>query len=90
MKLTMLIISVVACLLFVTSVYGFGGGKGYVSGTFWAADLDRNEQLSRNEAKAVYNLAEEQIFIHYDKNNNGSINFIEFAEFMQQSPWTDE
>ena len=84
---TTILLSLILCSL---SVYGFGGGKGYVSGNFWAADLDRNEQLSREEAKAVYNLAEDLIFNYYDKNNNGSINFIEFAEFMQQSPWTDE
>ena len=71
------------------SAYGFGG-KGYVSGNFWAADLDRNEQLNRDEAKAVYNLAQDDIFNRYDKNNNERINFTEFSEFMQQSPWSDK
>ncbi len=72
------------------TVYGYGGGKGFVSGSFWAADLDRNEQLSREEAKAVFNLAEEDVFSRYDKNASGTINFIEFAEFMQQSPWSNQ
>jgi len=70
------------------SAQGFGGGKGYVSGNFWGADLDRNEQLSLDEAKAVYNLADKEIFDRYDQSGNGSINFTEFSEFMQQSPWT--
>lgn len=83
--------SVSIILLFFCAVAAQGfGGKGFVSGTFWAADLDRNEQLSRDEARVVYNLSEEDVFSKYDKNANGSINFIEFAEFMQQSPWTDK
>ncbi len=75
-------------ILFSVTGYGLGGGKDFVSGTFWAADLDRNEQLSRDEAKSVYNLAEDEIFERFDKNHNGTINFTEFAEFMQQAPWT--
>ncbi|MEJ2116340.1 MAG: hypothetical protein P8X88_10000 [Gammaproteobacteria bacterium] len=61
------------------SALGFGGGKGNVSGNFWGADLDRNEQLNTDEAKAVYNLADKEVFDHYDKNKNGSINFTEYS-----------
>ena len=78
---------IIMILLPVMSAQGFGGGKGYVSGNFWGADLDRNEQLSHDEAKAVYNLADKEVFDRYDQNGNGSINFTEFSEFMQQSPW---
>lgn len=67
-----------------------GGGRSYEDGMFWGADLDRNERLDRDEAKAVYNLAEDEIFTRYDKNGNGSINRPEFMEFIQQSPWTDK
>lgn len=81
---TVIIISI---LLSAMSVQGFGGGKGYVTGNFWGADLDRNEQLSLDEAKLVYNLADKEVFDRYDLNENGSINFTEFSEFMQQSPW---
>jgi len=67
-----------------------GGGRSYEDGMFWGADLDRNERLDRDEAKAVYNLAEDEIFTRYDENGNGSINRPEFMEFIQQSPWTDK
>lgn len=67
-----------------------GGGRSFEDGMFWGADLDRNERLDRDEAKAVYNLAEEEIFNRYDENRNGSINRPEFMEFIQQSPWTDK
>ncbi len=82
-----LIVVILMILLPAMSVLGFGGGKGNVSGNFWGADLDRNEQLNIDEAKAVYNLADKEVFDRYDKNKNGSINFTEFSEFMQQSPW---
>ncbi len=82
-----LIAVMIMILLPAMSAQGFGGGKGNVSGNFWGADLDRNEQLSFDEAKAVYNLADKEVFDRYDQNNNGSINFTEFSEFMQQTPW---
>jgi len=88
MKTYYSLITVILILLPAISVQGFGGGKGYVSGNFWGADLDRNERLDRDEAKVVYNLADEEIYERYDQNGNGSINFTEFSEFMQQSPWT--
>jgi len=87
MKTYYSLITVILILLPAISVQGFGGGKGYVSGNFWGADLDRNEQLSHGEAKAVYNLADKEVFDRYDQNGNGSINFTEFSYFMQQSPW---
>ena len=67
-----------------------GGGKSFEDGLFWGADLDRNERLDRDEAKAVYNLADNEIFDRYDENKNGTINRIEFLEFIQQAPWTDK
>ena len=74
----------------VADVGGGGGGRSFEDGLFWSADLDRNERLDRDEAKAVYNLAEDEIFTRYDENGNGSINRSEFMEFIQQSPWTDK
>jgi len=76
-------------LIPVVSIAGIrgGGGRSYEDGMFWGADLDRNERLDRDEAKAVYNLAEDEIFTRYDENGNGSINRPEFMEFIQQSPW---
>ena len=67
------LITVILILLPAISVQGFGGGKGYVSGFFWYADLDRNERLDRDEAKVVYNLADEEISERYDKNKNGGL-----------------
>ena len=67
-----------------------GGGRSFEDGLFWGADLDRNERLDRKEAKAVYNLAEEEIFNRFDEDSNGLINRAEFSEFIQLSPWTDK
>ena len=53
----------------------------------WPIEVDRNERLDRDEAKSVYNLADNEIFEEYDINSDGSINFTEFSYFMQQSPW---
>ena len=67
-----------------------GGGRSFEDGMFWGADLDRNARIDRDEAKAVKNLADDEIFERYDKNGNGSINRAEFYEFIQQAPWTDK
>ena len=75
-------------LIPILSIAGFGGGRGYEDGLFWSADLDRNEYLDINEAKDVYNLADKEIFMRFDENNNGYISRAEFTEFMQHSPWT--
>jgi len=66
-----------------------GGGRTLEDGMFWGADLDRNERLDKEEAKAVHNLADETIFAEYDQDKNGSINRVEFYHFMQRAPWTD-
>ncbi len=87
--ISIFILSAVAIPAISIAGFGAGGGKGYEDGLFWSADLDRNERLDRDEAKNVYNLADDEIFARYDENNNGTINRFEFLEFMQQSPWTD-
>ena len=68
---------------------GFGG-RSLEQGLFFGVDLDRNERIDRDEAKNAFNLADEEIFSRYDKNGNGSINQVEFNEFIQQAPWTDK
>ena len=70
------------------SLASFGGGMSLEDGMFWGADLNRNNCLDQEEAKAVHNLADDEIFNRYDKDGNGCINRTEFSEFMQQSPWT--
>lgn len=67
-----------------------GGGKGYESGLFWGADLNRDGRLDQNEAKDVYNLAEEEIFARYDEDESGYITRLEFKEYLQQAPWVDK
>ena len=67
-----------------------GGGSSFEDGLFWGTDLDRNERIDRDEAKNAFNLAEEEVFNRYDKNQNGSINRVEFFEFVQQAPWTSK
>ena len=69
------------------SMAGRGGGGGFEDVKFYVADLDRNRRLDRDEAKSVYNLADEKIFSRYDEDQNGLITRSEFMEFMQQSPW---
>ena len=66
-----------------------GGGRSFEGGLFWSADLDRNERLDKDEAKAVFNLSDEQVFARFDEDGNGVINRAEFSEFIQLSPWTD-
>jgi len=67
-----------------------GGGKGFESGLFFGADLNRDERLDPKEAKAVKNLGEKDIFSRYDEDKSGYITRLEFREFMQQSPWVDK
>ena len=72
------------------SSWGSGGGKGYESGLFFGADLNRDERLDQDEAKGVYNLAEDEIFARYDEDKSGYITRLEFREYIQQSPWVDK
>ena len=83
------------CVIFVpvvslASSWGGGGGRGYESGLFFGADLNRDERLDKDEAKAVYNLAEDDIFTRYDEDESGYITRLEFKEYIQQSPWVDK
>ena len=86
----MLMIVVLAPAISVASSYGGGGGRSFEGGLFFGADLNRDERLDKNESKAVYNLAEKEIFARYDEDNSGYITRFEFREFLQQSPWVDK
>ena len=69
---------------FTTNVYACcGGGSSLEEGKFRSADLDRNEQLDPIEAKAVYNLGNNQVFEKYDKSGEGVITRLEFMEYMR-------
>jgi hypothetical protein len=87
-KLNLVFSSIILTMMSALSIAGNeGGGKSYEDGLFWGSDLNRNEQLDRDEAKSIYNLAEEKIFSRYDEDNNGSISRFEFMEYIQQKPW---
>ncbi len=91
MKFLNVVFAVVLMLLPLSSIAGVaGGGRSFEDGLFWGADLDRNERLDRDEAKAVYNLSDDEIFERFDEDSNGLINRAEFTEFIQLSPWTDK
>lgn len=65
----------------------YGGGRSFEGGMFFGADLNRDERLDNDEAKAIYNLAEEEIFARYDEDSSGYITRFEFSEYLQQKPW---
>jgi len=91
MKIIHTFVAMMLMLIPVISISDVGGGdRSFEDGLFWSTDLDRNERLDRDEAKTVYNLAEDEIFTRYDEDGNGLINRPEFMEFIQQSPWTDK
>ncbi len=79
-----------APLAVIANSWGGGGGKGFESGLFFGADLNRDERLDPKEAKAVKNLGEKDIFSRYDEDKSGYITRLEFREFIQQSPWVDK
>ena len=87
MKMSLILLTVMVIL--VPSLSSAFGGKSFSDGLFWSADLDRNERIDRDEAKATFNLANNEVFARFDKNGNGSINQIEFNDFIQKAPWTD-
>lgn len=90
MKSIFCMITTLALLLPITAFAGTaGGGLGFEGGLFWSADLDRNQRLDQDEAKAVFNLADQEVFARFDEDDNGVINRPEFREFIQLSPWTD-
>ena len=88
--LLMLISVVLAPILSIAGSFGGGGGRSLEGGMFFGADLNRDERLDKNESKAVYNLAEQEIFARYDEDNSGYITRLEFREFFQQSPWVEK
>lgn len=77
-------------LMPLTQVFAIGGGRGFEDGLFFGSDLDRNERLDRDEAKNVFNLAENDVFDRFDEDSNNLINRAEFREFLQLAPWTDK
>ncbi len=85
-----LVLTIVIPMTSLASSYGSGGGRSFEGGLFFGADLNRDERLDKDESKAVYNLAEKEIFARYDEDKSGYITRFEFREFLQQKPWVDK
>ena len=66
---------------------GGGGGKGYTSGAFWGTDLNRDEFISEEEAKAPTAKGLDQAFRQVDKDGDGQVGFYEFAHFLWNRPY---
>ena len=89
MKNILILITILFVLVPVSSMASRGGGGlSFENYLFWDADKNRSQQLDRDEAKYVYNLAEAEIFARFDEDSNGLINRSEYMEFIQLKPWT--
>jgi len=73
-----------ACLLFSQAALSRGGGMSLRDGLFWSADLNRNEQLTQEEAKVIYNLSDPKVFKKYDQSGEGLISKFEFFDYLLQ------
>ena len=62
---------------------GGGGGKGYEAGTFWGADLDRDEFISEEEARAPAAKGLHRVFSEVDQDGDGLIGYYEFSDFLR-------
>ncbi len=83
----MKLLSAVPFALFATfssQAFSIGGGLDLKDGLFWGADLNRNEQLDINEAKAIYNLGDEKVFAKYDTSGEGVITKFEFYDYLNR------
>ncbi len=61
---------------------GGGAGKGYEAGAFWGTDLDRDEFISEEEAKAPTAKGLDQVFQQVDRNDDGRVGYYEFSHFL--------
>ena len=61
---------------------GGGGGKGYTAGAFWGTDLDRNEFISKQEARAPTAKGLHEVFEQVDQDGDGLVGYYEFAHFL--------
>lgn len=61
---------------------GGGAGKGYTAEAFWGTDLDRNEFISEEEAKAPTAKGLHEVFHQVDRDGDGKVGYYEFAHFL--------
>ena len=62
---------------------GGGGGKGYEAGAFWGTDLNRNEYICEEEARAPTAKGLHQVFHVVDQNGDGLVGYYEFSHFLR-------
>ncbi len=62
---------------------GGGGGKGYEAGAFWGTDLNRNEFICEEEARAPTAKGLHQVFHVIDQNGDGLVGYYEFSHFLR-------
>ncbi len=62
-----------------------GGGLGLEDGLFWNTDLNRDQQITIDEAKRLgnYNLSSPEVFAKYDTSGEGVIIFPEFLHYLR-------
>lgn len=77
-------LSIVIITTLASQAFSRGGGLDFKDGLFWGSDLNRNQQLDINEAKAIYNLGDEKVFAKYDKSGEGVITKFEFYDYLNQ------
>ena len=66
---------------------GGGAGKGYEAGAFWGTDLDRDEFISEQEARAPTAKGLHRVFHQVDRNNDGLVGYYEFSHFLRNHPY---
>ena len=74
----------ISLLMSSSLTWSFGGGMSYQDGLFWSLDLNRNEQLTRQEAQRVYQFGREEVFKKYDQSGEGLISKFEFFHYLNR------
>ncbi|MEM8845045.1 MAG: EF-hand domain-containing protein [Pseudomonadota bacterium] len=89
MKKLFLALFAVLAISFTSTVSAVGGfsSRTLENGMFWGADVNRDGRLSIEEAEAIYNLSDPEVFAKYDLNGDGYITILEFYDyFLKRGP----
>ncbi len=79
-----ILLTTILAISYSSVTHALGGGLSFHDGLFWGADLNRNEQLDQNEAKAIYNLGNDNVFKKYDTSGEGVIIMFEFYDYLNR------
>lgn len=66
---------------------GGGAGRSYESGAFWGTDLNRDEFISEEEARAPTAKGLHLVFHQVDQNDDGLVGYYEFSHFLRNHPY---